>query len=221
MPNSLHPDTRLGAIVLCGGKSTRLGIDKTQLIFQGQTFLERVVSQVQKVCHPVILVGDADFSQHQLPPNVQWATDENADCGPLEGIRVGLAKLASQVDMAFVTSCDVPLIDPELIRFLSHRISDRDAVIPVSGERVFGMTAVYRTKLHGMIHERIQNGQLRVSELATAFPSHQIHVDSLREIDPELDSMTNINSAVDYFDLLKRFGLELSPELQNRFKNRN
>ncbi len=125
MPKLPQLETSLGAIVLCGGKSTRLGIDKTQLIFHGQTFLERVVSQVEQVCHPVVLVGDADFSQHQLPPNVQWATDEHPNCGPLEGIRVGLAKLASQVDFAFVTSCDVPLIDPQLIRFLFHKISDR------------------------------------------------------------------------------------------------
>jgi molybdopterin-guanine dinucleotide biosynthesis protein A len=221
MPTTLHPENNLGAIVLCGGKSTRLGIDKTQLIFHGQTFLERVVSQVEKVCHPVILVGDADFSQHQLPPNVQWATDENPNCGPLEGIRVGLAKLAPQVDFAFVTSCDVPLIDPQLIRFLFHKISDHQAVVPVSEKRIFGMTAVYRTKLHGRIDQRIQSGQLRVSELATSFPTHQIPVNLLREIDPNLDSMTNINSAVDYFNLLKRFGLELSPKLKDRLKDKN
>lgn len=221
MPKPFHPESNLGAIVLCGGKSTRLGIDKTQLIFHGQTFLERVVCQVEKVCHPVILVGDADFSQHQLPPNVQWATDENPHCGPLEGIRVGLAKLAPQVDFAFVTSCDVPLIKPELIRFLFHEISDHEAVVPVSEERIFGMTAIYQTKLHEKIDQRIQSGQLRVSELATSFQTRQIAVDSLREIDSELDSMTNINSAIDYFNLLKRFGLELSPELQTRLKDKN
>lgn len=219
MPQPPHLETNLGAIVLCGGRSTRLGIDKTQLIFHGQTFLERVVSQVEQACHPVILVGDADFSQHQLPPNVQWATDENPNCGPLEGIRVGLAKLASQVDFAFVTSCDVPLIAPQLIRFLFDKISSYEAVVPVSDERIFGMTAVYRTELHGVIAERIQNEQLRVSELATAFQAHQIPVDLLREIDPELDSMTNINSASDYYNLLKRFGLELSSELQTRLQD--
>jgi molybdopterin-guanine dinucleotide biosynthesis protein A len=69
-----------------------------------------------------------------------------------------------------------------------------------------------------MIDQRIKNGQLRVSELATAFQAHQISVDSLREIDPELDSMTNINSAIDYYNLLKRFGLELSPDLQTRLQ---
>ena len=220
MPKTHHLENSLGAIVLCGGKSTRLGIDKTQLIFHGQTFLERVVSQVEKVCHPVILVGDPDFSQHQLPPNVQWATDENPNCGPLEGIRVGLAKLASQVDFAFVTSCDVPLINPELVRFLFHKIAEHEAVVPISEERIFGMTAVYRTKLHQLIDQRIQNGQLRVSELANSFQALQIPVNLLREIDPELDSMTNINSAADYFDLLKRFGLELSPKLQDRLEEK-
>ncbi len=74
-----EPISNLGVVVLCGGKSTRMGIDKSQLIFRDQTFLERIVDQVAKVSSHVVLVGATDFDQHRLPPDVLYAQDERPD----------------------------------------------------------------------------------------------------------------------------------------------
>ncbi len=210
------PGQLLGAVVLCGGKSTRLGIDKTQLIFQGQTFLERVVEMVQRVSARIVLVGDTDFSRHNLPDNVVITGDQQIGKGPLEGIRVGLQQLERQVPYAFVTSCDVPLIKTELIRYLFHQIGDYQGVVPVNKSRVFGMTAIYRTELHPAIGQRIAKEQLRVSDLATAFFVNRIDVESLKVVDPDLDSLTNVNSARDYVELLQRFGLDCPEQFTDR-----
>ena len=216
-PERNKPDNPIGAIVLCGGKSTRMGMDKTQLIFQGQTFLERVVRQVQPICHPVVLVGDTDLAHHDLPSEISIVGDEQVGKGPLEGIRVGLERLANQAEYAFVTSCDVPLIRAELIRFLFEQIGNYEAVIPVEGNRVYGLTAVYRTRLHKKIGHRTANNQLRVSDLATAFKVNRIDVEGLKVVDPTLDSLTNVNSASDYLRLLKRFGLDCPEQFVGRF----
>lgn len=208
-----------GAVVLCGGKSSRLGIDKTQLIFRDQTFLERVVEQVGNVCDPVIVVGDIDFEFHTLPEKVLIDRDKAADKGPLEGIRVGLERLSEEVDYAFVTSCDVPMLQPNLIAHLFEQVGQYQAVVPFEGERLFGMTAVYRTELHNPIRKRIEANELRVSDLAGAFKSNLVDVKSLTSIDPALDSMTNINSAEDYWTLLNRFGLNCPKELLKRINS--
>ena len=216
--NDYGPSGRLGAVVLCGGKSSRLGLDKTQLIFREHTFLERVVELVSQTTDRIVLVGPTDFSQHRLSPQIILEKDLQVNCGPLEGIRVGLKRLSNDVEFAFVTSCDVPLLKPQLIQLLLDQIGDHQAIVPFDGKRVYGMTAIYQTVLHQAIEKRIENKQLRVSELASEFDARMLDVDSLREIDPDLDSMTNINSAKDYRDLLKRFGLEISPEIANRIK---
>jgi molybdopterin-guanine dinucleotide biosynthesis protein A len=216
--NQNEDSIRIGCVVLCGGKGTRLGMDKTQLLFQGQTFLERVVNQVSQVCAPIVLVGDTDFAKHNLPSDVILESDEQEGRGPLEGIRVGLKALSSQVDLAFVTSCDVPLIEPNLIKHLHDQLGERQAIVPVSEKRVFGMTAIYQTELHIQIAERISAGQLRVSELAKAFNAVQPDVESLRQCDSKLDSMTNVNSIEDYRQLLDRFDLEMPPEIAKRLE---
>ena len=174
--NSNDPISRLGAVVLCGGKSTRLGIDKTRLDFKGRTFLEQVVDQVGQVCRPVVVVGNTDLSFHRIADDVLLARDEAVDKGPLEGIRVGLKRLANSAasdnaagcEFAFVTSCDVPLLQPQLIRFLFEQLERHPAIVPVQGDRVFGMTAIYRTDQHVEIDDRIKSNQLRVCLLYTS-----------------------------------------------------
>lgn len=203
----------LGAVVLCGGKSTRLGIDKTQLVFRDKTFLEQVVSQVSQVCRYVVLVGDIDYSAHNLPNDIIIEHDQVADKGPVEGIRTGLERLSRLVEYGFVTSCDVPLLKPDLIRHLFKLAEEQTGAVPIEGKRVYGMTAIYRTELHHLIENRIQEDQLRVSELAEAFGCLQPTVESLKVIDPTLDSMTNVNSRADYLRLLSRFDLECPQHL--------
>ncbi len=219
MERQEQDSNKIGAVVLCGGKSSRLGMDKTQLIFQGQTFLERVVGQVGQVCAPIVLVGNTDFSKHRLPNSVLLENDQQADRGPLEGMRVGLKRLVELVEFAFVSSCDVPLIEPDLILHLNDLKENRHAIVPVSGNRVFGMTAIYRTSLHEQIGKRIVAGQLRVSDLAEAYDAVRPDIESLRKHDPNLDSMTNVNSAIDYQRLLERFGLEMPLEVARRLKD--
>jgi len=75
------------------------------------------------------------------------------------------------------------------------------------------MTAIYRTEYHVEIGNRVKANDLRVSDLAAAFSARCIEADALRTADPDLDSMTNVNSVSDYRELLERLGLECPPEL--------
>ncbi len=184
-----------------------MGMDKSQLVFKGMTFLEQVVFRSSQVCDPIVLVGDIDFSNHDLPDGVLFDQDQEPNKGPLEGMRVGLKRLSSLVEFAFVTSCDAPLVKPELIRYLFGEVGQSNAVVPQEGERVFGMASIYRTALYSTIGERVAANQLRVSKLAREINANHPDMDSIRLIDPHLDSLTNINSKADYQRLIKRFNL--------------
>ena len=214
--SDLKPVSNLGAVVLCGGKSTRLGMDKSQLIFRGKTFLECIVDQLARVTDHIVLVGDIESGKHRLPSKIVLEHDQRLGCGPLEGIRVGLRRLAETVEFAFVTACDAPLLKPELIVRLHTRIAQREAIVPIQKSRRFGMTAIYRTNLHDAIEQRIVEGQLRVADLANVFDTLLYDVELLKNTDPNLDSLTNINSAEDYRALLERFGLECPPAIAAR-----
>ena len=205
--------------MLCGGQSSRLGFDKQELMFDGKTFLETIVSAIQPVVRRILLVGNVNADRHRLPDSVSITQDQRLGKGPLEGIRVGLEDLSSDCEYAFVSSCDVPLLTGDLVEFLFARIGDADAIVPTKGPRQYGMTAIYRTQLHAAVDQRIQQHKLRVCNPAEGFQVTNIDAEELRVVDPELDTLTNVNSAEDYFRLLKRFGQQCPAELLQRLTN--
>ena len=182
----------LGAVVLCGGRSRRMGFPKHELWYDGKTFLQSVVERVNLVAQPVVVVvGHAERPPAGLPKNVQWLSDERADLGPLEGIRTGLARLSDHVSHAFVTSCDAPNLSPQLIRKLVDMLGQHDAVVPRDGERIYGMTAVYRTAVFQKIEDIYASGvSRRVSALQAAVNACEVSLDDLRDVDPDLESFT-------------------------------
>src|SRR5262245_5806484 len=101
---------RAGAIILCGGKSTRMGPSKALLPFGPETMLQRVVRILSGLVGPIVAVAAAGQALPKLPPDVIVTRDEREGRGPLEGLRAGLKALPADVDRAYVTSCDVPLL---------------------------------------------------------------------------------------------------------------
>ena len=61
---------------------------------------------------PIVVVAAIGQELPDLPPDVIVTCDENEGRGPLEGLRAGLKALPEDVDAAYVTSCDVPLLVP-------------------------------------------------------------------------------------------------------------
>ena len=208
----------LGAVVLCGGQSSRLGVDKQELVFAGKTFLETIVAALAPVTQRILLVGNVDADRHQLPDSVSIVQDELEGKGPLEGIRVGLKSLADDCQYAFVSSCDVPLLTGSLVEFLFAQLNYLDAIVPTQGDRRYGMTAIYHTRLHTAIAERIEQDLLRVCDLTDGFNVVDLDAEALRIVDPELDTLTNINSAADYFQLLERFEQRCPEELLHKLE---
>jgi molybdopterin-guanine dinucleotide biosynthesis protein A len=93
-PSDAFGPQRYGGIVLCGGRSRRMGCDKTWLRFGTETMLQRVVRLLARAVNDLVVVAGLD---QQLPPldgAVRLLRDRRPELGPLEGIAVGLAALA-------------------------------------------------------------------------------------------------------------------------------
>lgn len=187
----------LGGLILAGGHSRRMGQDKAHLPLGSETMLTRVVRRVAQVCRPVVIVTAASQT---LPAGLdaEHVHDQFADRGPLEGLRQGLAALSHRCSRAFVASCDVPLIRPDVICLLSDQLGTHDVCLPRVAGREHPLTAVYRTDLHEVLDRRIAAGQLRLLDLLKELDVHWPTEESLRAVDPGLDSLRNINTPEDY-----------------------
>src|SRR5213075_573405 len=97
----------VGGIVLCGGRSRRMGRAKATLPFGPELMLQRVVRLLSEVVEPIVVVAAPGQELPPLAASVQIARDEREGRGPLEGLSAGLAAMAGRADAVYATSCDV------------------------------------------------------------------------------------------------------------------
>lgn len=209
-----------------------MGYDKFRLRLGEQTFLACVGKKLlQNFQGPVICVTSSESiaavetAAKDLPQNrLQIVADERGDSGPLEGIRVGLKTAQPFSEWAFVTSCDVPMIASSVLQLLQSIAGsvddDTEAIVPASASRIFGMTALYRTASHPKIDSLIEQGQLRVTGLATQLETKIVDIDELKAIDPPLDSVRNLNSPEHYLRFLSEKGFACPPEIEQQLNLR-
>ena len=126
------------AIVLCGGRGTRIGRDKASLPFGPETLLARVVRLVREVADDVVLVAREG---QPLPAGFEAARDPREGLGPLAGIAVGLGAVRGA--RALVVACDMPLLRAPLALRLLERSEGVDACVPVVDGYPVPTCAVY------------------------------------------------------------------------------
>lgn len=199
-----------GGIVLCGGRSRRMGRPKLSLPFGDETMLARVARRLGEAVAPIVVVAAAGQEVPPLPESVRVARDRRDDRGPLEGLAVGLGVLRDQADAAFVTTCDVPLLVPALVRKMIDLAARREADVLMPHVDGFDqpLSAVYRTSVLPHVERLLADGQLRPAYLFDAVPTRRVAADELTGVDPELDSLLNVNRPEDYETALRRAGIE-------------
>jgi len=192
-----------GGIVLCGGRSTRMGRPKLSLSFGPETMLARVVRVLREVVEPVVVVAAPNQDVPPLPSEVLLARDEHEGLGPLAGLAAGLGALRPHVEAAFVSSCDVPLLQPAFVRRMIELLGSCELAIPRAGNYHHPLSAVYRTSLEDRVRALLRESRLRPYYLVEQCRSRIVEVDELRAADPELMSLRNVNTEEEYLQALR------------------
>ena len=197
----------IGGIVLCGGKSTRMGVPKATLAFGAETMLQRVVRILGTVVSPVIVVAARDQPLPELPKDVAVARDEREAKGPLEGIRAGLTALPESIDAAYITSCDVPLLVPAFVERMIDLMGDHDiAVMEVDGFP-HPLSAIYRRRALPRVESLLAADRLRPVFLFDAVRTRKVKPEEMTVVDPELRTLRNLNTPEDYRAALADAGI--------------
>jgi molybdopterin-guanine dinucleotide biosynthesis protein A len=199
-----------GGIVLCGGKSTRMGVPKATLPFGPETMLQRVVRLLGTVVSPIVVVAAREQSLPKLPDDVSVTRDEREQRGPLEGLRAGLKALPNSVDIAYITSCDVPLLVPAFVERMIELLDDHDiAVMEVDGFPQ-PLSAVYRRATLPDVESLLAKDRLRPAFLFDEVRTRRVRPEEMVSVDPQLHTLWNLNTRDEYLNALSEAGL--SPE---------
>jgi len=193
-------------VVLAGGRSTRMGSSKAMLPFGRETMLQRVVRLLGDVVSPIVVVAAVDQELPELPPEVIVTYDENEGRGPLEGLRAGLKALPPDVDGAYVTSCDVPLLVPGFVRQMLDLANGFDiAVMEIDGF-THPLSAVYRRSALAVVEDLLAKDRLRPAFLFEAVKTRRVRPAQVTA-DPQLHTLRNLNTPEDYRRALVDAGL--------------
>ncbi len=198
----------IGGVVLCGGKSSRMGRPKLSLPFGSELMLSRVVRIMSAVVSPIVVVAATGQDLPKLPSNVRIVRDEQEYLGPLAGIELGLRALQeSGVEAAYVSSCDVPLLQTAFIAEMIRRLGTHELAVPREGEFHHPLAGVYRVSLVERVRGLVAEQRLRPLFLIQQSDSVEVPVNELRGVDPELQSLRNVNRPEEYAAVLQLAGL--------------
>lgn len=198
---------KLGAIVLCGGKSTRLGFPKPMLPLGNERMLQRVVRILSKdfALENIAVVAASGQVLPPLPEAIIVAFDRQEGQGPLEGFAAGLRALKNHVDAVFLTGCDSPEPQLAFILKLFDLLDQYDIAVPVDDMHQHPLAACYRMSLLNLIEQLLAEDKKSMKGILEKAKTLQVDAETLREVDPDLLSLKNINTPEDYFEALSRF----------------
>ena len=201
----------LGGVIVCGGRSSRMGRPKAWLPFGDEPLLARVVRRIDSVARPVVVVAAPSQQLPPLPRDVIVARDPIEGRGPLQGIAVGLRTIEPHARFAFVSSTDAPFLVPTFIKRMRALCEGFDVAVPLVDGYHQPLAAVYASAVHSVAQSLLDRDKRRpvmlFDEVASNVVPGAVIVDddAMRSADPELWSLRNVNTPEEYEEALRDF----------------
>ena len=188
------------AFILAGGESRRMGTDKSQLILDGQSFLERIASKLATITRNVVVVGKPSAASVAL----QHIPDVYPQWGALGGVHTALAFGAAP--WCLIVACDFPFVTAELFARLASLRGDFEAVAPVQSDGIpQPLCGLYQT---GPCLERadqlINSGERKPLALLQSVRTRWVPFAELKDLPGAERFFDNINTPEDYDRIVEK-----------------
>ncbi|MGC8828249.1 MAG: molybdenum cofactor guanylyltransferase [Verrucomicrobiia bacterium] len=147
----------ISAVILCGGKSTRMGMDKATLRLHGISLAERLLSTLKFLGFNEILLSCGKKGDYK-DFNAKLVYDLRQDCGPLAGIESALQTINS--DFLLAIAVDMPAINIEFLQWLLSHRPENKGIVPKSKTQIEPLCAIYPKSSLGIL-QRLLDSNIR------------------------------------------------------------
>ncbi len=205
------PHGDLAAVILTGGRSTRMGRAKAWLDLGDRPLLLQVARRVRPLVREIVVVAAQDQVLPALdevtggepapgggrpPCRITIVRDRVPDLGPLPALALGLATVRAA--HAFALACDAPLIQPAVLHLLARERTRARAVIPLWEGHAQPLVAIYSRHVASDLATLIAAGERSLQAILQLKGVHALATERLRRCDPEGVSFRALNTPEDY-----------------------
>lgn len=177
-------------IILAGGKSQRMGRNKAFIDSGGVPLFERVYRIFREIFSEIIIVAN-----HVLPFERYEAIlrrDIILGKGALGGLYTGLFHSSNY--HAFCAACDMPFLNPRVIKYMREERDEYDVVVPKTHDGLHPLHAFYSKKCLNPMRQSLDRNDLKIVNFFHHVRVRYIEEMEIREFDPHMRSVINVNT---------------------------
>ena len=185
---------RATAIIMAGGDSRRMGIDKSMLLIKDRPIIKHICDQLRGTFSQILISTD-DVEKYAFL-GFDCIPDKIPGQGPLMGIASALG--ASDNELNFIVACDIPYIDIKFVRKMLAEAQAADMVIPTNGNGKYEpLFAIYNKSALKAMNQILSSGQPKISDTFAHCNAKYIKLKAKK--------FTNLNTMEEYEEFRKKY----------------
>jgi len=190
----------IAGFILAGGESRRMGTDKSRLVLNGESFVERIAAELETVTSKVTVVGKETNSTTAL----QHVPDIFPKWGALGGVHTALA--SCEADWCLIVACDFPFVTAELFARLASLCENFEAVAPIQSDGIpQPLCSLYQTeRCLERAEELINSGERKPIALLQSVRTRWVPFAEIQDLPGAERYFENINTPEDYDRIVEK-----------------
>lgn len=195
----LHKETEVTGVILVGGKSRRMGVDKAFLEIEGTPMFERVLRVFTDIFTRTILIGNQceRFARYGLPcyPDIYPGS-------ALGGLYTGLVHAGTPY--IFVSACDVPFPSSAVARHLASLRDGFDAVVAKGADGFEPLFSVYSSSCREPMRELLKKDNFCIFDLYPDLNVRYVATEELAPLDGGERTFLNLNTPEEFARITRK-----------------
>jgi len=150
----------ISAVILAGGKSSRMGQNKALMKIDGVSLIEKIFNEISKISKDIVISSNTEEYNFF---NAKIVKDEFKEIGPIAGIYSCLKSIKYQ--KAIVVSCDIPFINIDFINYLIENSQYFDVTISENNCFLEPLIGIYSKSIISVFEKEIINGNYSIQKI--------------------------------------------------------
>ncbi len=176
--------------IQAGGKSSRMGVDKSFVLFNGRPLIEIVRDTVARLGDELILITNKPEAYAHL--GLPMVGDMFPDHGPLGGIYTAVHH--AKYPHTLIVACDMPWLNRDLLAYMLTLRDTADVIVPRWEKYPEPLHAIYHKNCLNPIVEKLQAQQLKITSFYGRVTVRFVEREEIGQFDPDGRSFANINT---------------------------